>query len=90
MAESRPALAIDIGGTKMAAGVVEAAGRLVTWAQVPTPRDLDGELLWSTLDALVSRVLESAGIGSPGTDLARLRVRLRRPDAVAGRAGSRR
>ncbi len=70
MAESRPALAIDIGGTKMAAGVVEAAGRLVTWAQVPTPRDLDGELLWSTLDALVSRVLESAGIGSPGTDLA--------------------
>lgn len=69
MGDSRPALAIDIGGTKLAAGVVEPAGRVVTWAHVPTPRDLDGESLWSTLEALVSQVLAAAGIGST-TDLA--------------------
>ena len=32
----RPVLAIDIGGTKLAAGVVEPDGRLITWAQTPT------------------------------------------------------
>ena len=37
MEDSRPALAVDIGGTKLAAGLVEPAGRVLTWAQVPTP-----------------------------------------------------
>ena len=65
MAEREPALAIDVGGTKLAAAVVEPGGRLVTWAQVPTPRDLDSEPLWRTLDALLDQVLASAGICSP-------------------------
>jgi glucokinase len=64
-----PALAIDVGGTKLAAAVAEPGGRLITWAQVPTPRDVDAEQLWSTLEALVDRVLEEAGIETPG-DLA--------------------
>jgi glucokinase len=64
-----PALAIDVGGTKLAAGVAEPGGRLITWAQVPTPRDVDAEQLWRTLEALVDRVLEEAGIENPG-DLA--------------------
>src|SRR5215831_20329220 len=34
MEDSRPALAIDIGGTKLAVGLVEPAGRVLTWAQV--------------------------------------------------------
>jgi glucokinase len=64
-----PALAIDVGGTKLAAAVVEPGGRLVTWAQVPTPRDLDAEQLWRTLDALVGRVLDEARLTAPA-DLA--------------------
>jgi glucokinase len=62
MEDSRPALAVDIGGTKLAAGLVERAGRVLTWSQVPTPTDLDAEHLWRTLDALITAVLEGAGI----------------------------
>jgi glucokinase len=69
MAHSRPALVIDIGGTKLAAGVAEPTGRLVTWAQTPTPHGMDAEGLWRTLDALVTRVLETAKIAGPA-DLA--------------------
>jgi glucokinase len=65
LAEREPALAIDVGGTKLAAAVVEPGGRLITWAQVPTPRDLDSEPLWRSLDALLDQVLASAGICSP-------------------------
>jgi len=62
MRDSRPALAVDVGGTKLAAGLVEAAGRVLSWAQVPTPRDLDAEQLWRTLNALITGVLEDADI----------------------------
>src|SRR6266851_9137936 len=60
-----PVLVADIGGTKIAAGVAEPGGRLITWAQVPTPRDVDAEQLWRTLDALVQRVLDDARIAAP-------------------------
>ncbi len=62
MEESRPALAIDVGGTKLAAGLVEPAGRVLSWTQVPTPAGLDAEQLWRTLDALLTDVLGSAGL----------------------------
>jgi len=62
-----PALAIDIGGTKIAAGIVEPAGRMVASGRVATPKELDGEQLWRTLDALIDRVAgasgEIAGVG---------------------------
>ena len=64
MKDSRPVLAIDIGGTKFAAVVAEPGGRLIAWAQTPTPRDLDSEQLWRTLDTLLTRVLASAGIAA--------------------------
>lgn len=60
--ERGPALAIDIGGTKLAAGVVEPGGRLITWAQVPTPRAVDAEQLWRTVEALLDRVLDEARV----------------------------
>ena len=65
MDTDRPALAVDIGGTKLAAGVVEPGGRLITWEQTPTRRDLDAEQLWRTLDALITRVLEGAKVARP-------------------------
>lgn len=66
MPDAAPVLAIDIGGTKLGAGLVEPRGRLVSWAQTPTPEGLDGELLWRTLDALVARLLADARVGPPG------------------------
>ena len=65
MDTARPALAVDIGGTKLAAGVIEPNGRLIGWEQTPTRRDLDGEQLWRTLDRLISRALESAKVPRP-------------------------
>jgi glucokinase len=66
MNDSRPALAVDIGGTKLAAGLVEPAGRVLTWSQVPTPSGLDAEQLWRTLDALITGVLDAADITPAG------------------------
>jgi glucokinase len=68
--EVSPALAVDVGGTKLAAAVVEPGGRMVTWAQIPTPRELDAEQLWRTLEALADRVLEEAGLAGPAPGLA--------------------
>lgn len=65
MTESGPVLAIDIGGTKMAAGVAEPGGRLITWTQVPTPRDVDSEQLWRTLEGLLFEVLRAAKVTDP-------------------------
>lgn len=66
MEDSRPVLAIDIGGTKLAAGLVEPGGRVAAWAQVPTPADVGAEQLWRTLDALVTGVLETSGVSADG------------------------
>jgi glucokinase len=62
MADPRLALAVDIGGTKLAVGLVEPAGRVVTWTLVPTPAGLDAEQLWRTLDALITDVLDGASV----------------------------
>jgi glucokinase len=66
MADSRPVLAVDVGGTKLAAGLVEPGGRVLTWTQVPTPAGLDAEQLWRTLDALITSVLERADVTTAG------------------------
>lgn len=65
MAEHGPVLVADIGGTKIAAGVAEPGGRLITWTQATTPRDVDAEQLWRTLESLLLRVLEVAKIDDP-------------------------
>jgi glucokinase len=62
MTGADPVLAIDIGGTKMAAGLVEPGGRLASWSQTATPGGLDAEQLWRTLDALLTRVLAEARV----------------------------
>jgi len=62
MEDRRPVLAVDIGGTKLAAGIVEPAGRVLSWSQVPTPAGLDDEQLWRTLDALLTATLDGADL----------------------------
>ncbi|MBV8161809.1 MAG: ROK family protein [Acidimicrobiia bacterium] len=68
------ALAIDVGGTKMAAGLVSAEGDLVTSATSPTPRGADAEALFSVVVALCDAVggdgavaVCGAGCGGPMT-----------------------
>jgi glucokinase len=70
---SRIALAIDIGGTKLAAGVVDSDGRLVDRAATPTPVTEDPEEVFSALTRLLQKLPadEAAaatvcGIGSGG------------------------
>lgn len=55
-------LAIDIGGTKLAAGVVDASGSLVARAQAPTEGS-DGEALFAVLADLVDRVRTASDVG---------------------------
>ncbi len=58
-----PALAIDIGGTKLAAGLVEPGGRTVSTVQRPTPHgsDLTAQALWRTVEALVDEITSMVG-----------------------------
>ena len=63
MAAGRNVLALDIGGTKLAAAVVDRGGRVSAAARVPTPhgRRLDGETLWKTVVALLDRFTSGVG-----------------------------
>jgi len=69
MAQADPVLAIDVGGTKVAAGLIEPGGRLASWAQTETPRGLEAEQLWRTLEVLCERLLAEAHV-APQTGLA--------------------
>lgn len=62
-----PVLAIDIGGTKMAAALVEPGGRIGAYEHIVTPRPphVDADGLWRTLLALIDKlpVGRPAGVG---------------------------
>jgi len=68
--------AIDVGGTKIAAALVDAEGTLLTRAELPTPpKGSGGEEVMATVGALVDALAEDArwaddvvgvGIGSAG------------------------
>lgn len=63
MEDARPVLAIDVGGTKLAAALVEPGGRMDAAARVPTPQGpwTDAETLWRTVETILDRVLEDVG-----------------------------
>jgi glucokinase len=77
----RSALAVDIGGTKLAAGLVEEDGSIATRLETPTPATTDSEELWTTvahlldsLPAAARREAHVVGVGcggpmSPGGEL---------------------
>jgi len=48
-----PVLAIDIGGTKLAVGIVEPNATVRMRAQVPTPVTDDPDAVWSALEAAI-------------------------------------
>jgi glucokinase len=63
-------LAVDVGGTKMAAGIVTADGDLLARSVRPTPRTDDGETVLSALLEAVAEVRTgdevACGVGSGG------------------------
>jgi glucokinase len=67
----RRVLAIDVGGTKMAAAIVDAGGEVLTVGRIATPRDPDGEVLFSALanlcrDLIAQVPVEAVGVGCGG------------------------
>ncbi len=54
-------MAVDIGGTKLAAGLVARDGAIVDAGRVPTPTSTDPEVLWDALAGLITGRLERAG-----------------------------
>jgi glucokinase len=56
---AEPVLALDVGGTKIAAGVVDSDGNLVHTAKRPTP-DGDAELIWAVAAELIGGALTTA------------------------------
>lgn len=59
----QPVLAIDIGGTKMAAALVHPSGRMMDSVRVSTPQGawVDAETLWRTVESMMERVISAAG-----------------------------
>ena len=65
------ALAVDIGGTKLATGLVDGDGALLTRHAAPTPSTDDPEVVYAVLEGLVHTTLgegaaEVCGVGSGG------------------------
>jgi glucokinase len=66
-------LALDIGGTKIAVGLVDPAGRLVHKVVEPTPKDTMAEQVWDVIAAMIADAttvaggaVQAAGVGSAG------------------------
>ncbi len=64
-------LALDIGGTKIAAGIVDANGQLLHQNRQPTPRDADPDAVWAAAERAIAAVLaggpvDGVGISSAG------------------------
>src|ERR1700704_1979270 len=58
-------LAVDIGGTKLAAGLIGSEGRMLSQELVPTPSPEDPEDLFEAAASLVTGVAGGARCGRP-------------------------
>lgn len=68
-----PVLGVDIGGTKLAAGVVAPTGRVLSYARRPTPTGTDGEAIFRVVVDVAQEALQGSseapialGIGCGG------------------------
>jgi glucokinase len=59
-------LAIDVGGTKLAAAVIAAEGRMLASERLVTPPVSDGDELFNVLEAVCRRVLAKAAVDVVG------------------------
>jgi len=58
----RLALAVDIGGTKFAAAVVDGGGEVVVTRRAPTPRSTDPDVVFAALASAIDATLDAAGL----------------------------
>ena len=56
-----PLLALDIGGTKIAAGLVDANGQLLQQNRRPTPRADDPDQVWAAAEQAIAEAFDAAG-----------------------------
>ena len=56
-------LGLDVGGTKMAAGLVRRDGEVVGYVREDTPQSLDAEHVWETVCTVLDRVVAEEGDG---------------------------
>src|SRR5881392_3251157 len=63
--EATHVIGVDLGGTKILAGVLDHEGRIGPRIERPTPSSSTGELL-DSLEATVSELLEQGGISALG------------------------
>jgi len=68
-----PSLALDIGGTKIAAGLIDANGQVLHQNRQPTPRSADPDEVWAAARRSIADALDAAdgavdgvGISSAG------------------------
>ena len=61
MRPPRLALALDIGGTKLAAAVIDETGAIIAAHRVRNPQGTDGDLLFDALTTAADAALKSAG-----------------------------
>lgn len=54
-------LALDIGGTKIAAGIVDATGQVLHQNRQPTPHTDDPEQVWAAAERTIAEALAAAG-----------------------------
>jgi glucokinase len=66
VAESGPVLAVDVGGTKLAAAVVLPSGLVVGASVRPTPQGAEAEPLFAALLSLLRGVRDSVGLPVAG------------------------
>jgi glucokinase len=66
-------LALDIGGTKIAVGLIDPAGELVHKVVEPTPKDPEADHVWRLVDRMIvdatnvaQGAIQAVGIGSAG------------------------
>jgi glucokinase len=61
-------LAVDIGGTKIAAGLVDDSGTVVTSSTAPTPQGGDAEAVWDVVASLITSYdgFDGVGVGAAG------------------------
>jgi len=67
---ARHTLCLDIGGTKIAAGLAEPSGALVYTATRPTPVDDGAEAVWAAVAAMITDALDAAGGAVSGVGIA--------------------
>jgi glucokinase len=63
-------LTLDIGGTKIAAGLVDRSGALVHTLHTPTPKNLGAEHVWAAVERMIVDAMQAAGGGISAVGIA--------------------